>query len=114
LLGAVQQFASGIPYLMFFVWYGLFAYEQIRANTKLTALQVKYDPHGSFIYRTLPPSNYYRVDRKHPDCSEEFLAQWDYEYGLHWWRVAGLLVLMGVFGQTGELARDFLRGMQQR
>jgi hypothetical protein len=58
--------------------------------------------------------NYCAVDRMHPSCSKDFLDERNREYGGHWWRVAGLLVLMVVLGQTEEFTRDIMISLLSR
>jgi hypothetical protein len=108
-----KHLLNSIPFIAFFLGFGLLVFENIKAHSKIKAVQNKYDPEHLFVkknqYSSMGlSSNSYRIDRTHVNCTPQFLAEWDNVHGAHWRRIVLLLGLWMVLGVSAKYLRKFL------
>lgn len=100
-----------VPFSLF-CWMGLLIYESIRANPKIKAQAEKLDPERQFIRKSTAnlyfSSNSFWVDRKHPNCTPEVLAEWDKVYGVHWRRIIAGFIMVPVVSLIAQFLRYLL------
>jgi hypothetical protein len=97
-----------IPWIAMAAWIGLLFYYTEKMHTKICVLQNKYDPKHVFVHDVggmQLSRNLFRVNKKHPLCTEEFLKEWDGVYGVYWRRVIPGLCLVPIIILMGRLVR---------
>jgi hypothetical protein len=105
----LKYVVHSIPAFAFWGWAGLLVWEHFRASPKIDELQTKFDPRGEFIVPQINNRTYgFYVNKKHPLCTQEFLAAWDKVYGGHLRRLFVGVLLIPAVGFGSQYLRSLI------